>query len=150
FVETGPGQVLTRLVQTILGDRPHLAVACDRSTGEGLRDLLTAVAQLACAGVPVQTGWLFHGRDTAEVTQARSDDRPFWTVDGQVVRDREGNCIPGGLTPPRRIKELSMTATTEPAAGGHDNRAWRLGQDELLAEFLQTNREMIASQRDVM
>ncbi|MEV8512188.1 SDR family NAD(P)-dependent oxidoreductase [Dactylosporangium sp. NPDC051484] len=150
FIETGPGQVLTRLVQAILGDRPHLAVACDRGTGEGLRDLLTAVAQLACTGVPVRTGWLFHGRDTAEATQAAPDDRPFWTVDGHLVRDRDGNSIPGGLTPSRRIKELSMTATIEPSADGRDNRAGRQGQDEMLAEFLRTNRELIASQRDVM
>ncbi|MEV6929359.1 SDR family NAD(P)-dependent oxidoreductase [Dactylosporangium sp. NPDC051485] len=150
FVETGPGQVLTRLVQAILADRPHLAIACDRNTGEGLRDLLTAVAQLACAGVPVQTGWLFHGRDTVEAGPTVPSDRPFWTVDGQLVRDREGACIPGGLTPPRRIKELSMTSTIRPATGGHDNGTRRPGQDELLAEYLQTNRELIASQRDVM
>ncbi|MER7274886.1 SDR family NAD(P)-dependent oxidoreductase [Dactylosporangium sp. NPDC000244] len=150
FVETGPGEVLTRLVQAILADRPHLAIACDRNTGEGLRDLLTAVAQLACAGVPVQTGWLFHGRDTVEVIPAAPSDRPFWTVDGQLVRDREGTCIPGGLTPPRRIKELSMTPTIRPATGGHDNGTRRPGQEELLAEFLRTTRELIASQRDVM
>src|SRR5205807_7989830 len=29
FIECGPGQVLTRLVGEILGDRPHVAVACD-------------------------------------------------------------------------------------------------------------------------
>ncbi|MER7003944.1 SDR family NAD(P)-dependent oxidoreductase [Dactylosporangium sp. NPDC000555] len=150
FVETGPGQVLTRLVQAILGDRPHLAVACDRGAGEGLRDLLTAVAQLACAGAPVRTSWLFHGRDTAEATPAGPDNRPYWTVDGQLVRDRDGNSIPGGLTPSRRIKELSMTATIEPFADGRDDRVARQGQDEMLAEFLRTNRELIASQRDVM
>ncbi|WP_426513301.1 SDR family NAD(P)-dependent oxidoreductase [Dactylosporangium sp. McL0621] len=150
FVETGPGQVLTRLVQAILTDRPHLAIACDRNTGEGLRDVLTAVAQLACAGVPVQSGWLFHGRDNVEAAPTGPDDRPFWTVDGHLVRDRDGNCIPGGLRPPRRIKELSMTATTKPAAGDPDNRAGRRGPDELLAEFLRTYRELIASQRDVM
>ncbi|WP_432843331.1 SDR family NAD(P)-dependent oxidoreductase [Dactylosporangium sp. CA-092794] len=150
FVETGPGQVLTRLVGAVLGDRPHLAVACDRGTGEGLRDLLTAVAQLACAGAPVRTGWLFHDRDHAEATAAGPDDRPFWTVDGQLVRDRDGNCIPGGLRPPRPIKELSMTATTKPPADGHDNRNGRRGQDELVAEVLRTNREIIASQREIM
>ncbi|WP_433605575.1 SDR family NAD(P)-dependent oxidoreductase [Dactylosporangium sp. CA-139114] len=150
FVETGPGEVLTRLVRSILADRPHLAIACDRNTGEGLRDLLTAVAQLACAGVPVRTGWLFHGRDTVEVTRTVPSDRPFWTVDGQLVRDREGACIPGGLTPPRRIKELSMTPTIRPATDGHDDGARRPGQDELLAEYLQTTRELIASQREVM
>ncbi|MFB9545798.1 type I polyketide synthase [Micromonospora sagamiensis] len=150
FVEAGPGQVLTRLVQTILADRPHLAVACDRRTGEGLRDFLIAVAQLACAGVPVQTGWLLHGRDTAEATPTAADSRPFWRVDGQLVRDRGGNRLPGGMTPPQRMKELSMTAATERTASGRGERSGREHSDDLLAEFLRTNREMIASQRDVL
>ncbi|WP_281190171.1 type I polyketide synthase [Micromonospora inyonensis] len=150
FVEAGPGQVLTRLVQTILADRPHLAVACDRRTGEGLRDFLIAVAQLACAGVPVQTGWLLHGRDTVEATPTAADSRPFWRVDGQLVRDRGGNRLPGGMTPPQRMKELSMTAATERTVSGRGERPGREHSDDLLAEFLRTNREMIASQRDVL
>ncbi|MEE6263153.1 SDR family NAD(P)-dependent oxidoreductase [Plantactinospora sonchi] len=159
FVEAGPEQVLTGLVRAILADRPHLAVACDRRTGEGLRDFLLAVAQLTCAGVPVQTGWLFHGRDTVESTVTASDGHPFWTVDGQLVRDRDGGSLAGGMTPPRRIKEPSMTATVAPTTDNRDNHAGREGRDngagraghnEPLVEFLRTNRELIASQRDVM
>jgi Polyketide synthase modules and related proteins len=152
FVEAGPGQVLTGLVRGILGDRPHLAVACDRRTGEGLRDLLVAVAELACAGVPVRTGWLFHDRDTALVTttETESENRPFWTVDGQLVRDRGGRPLPGGMTPPRPSKELSMTSPVGPITDGPDDRNGRGGRDDLLAEFLRTNREMIAAQHAVM
>ena len=150
FVEVGPKQVLTRLVRSILGERPHLAVACDRGTGEGLRDFLIAVARLASAGVPVRTGWLFDGRDTVRASATEPDGRPFWTIDGQLVRDRDGATLPGGMTPPRPIKELSMTATTGPSTDGRDNHAGRARRDELVAEFLRANREMIASQRDVM
>ncbi|MEO3926894.1 SDR family oxidoreductase [Micromonosporaceae bacterium B7E4] len=150
FVEAGPGQVLTGLVQVILADRPHLAVACDRRTGEGLRDFLIAVAQLACTGIPVQTGWLFHSRDTVVAGTPEPEDRPFWTVDGQLVRDRDGGSLPGGMTAPRRSKELSMIATVGPTAGGTDDRDRRDGREELLAEFLRTNRELIAAQHDVM
>ncbi|MFC6015938.1 SDR family oxidoreductase [Plantactinospora solaniradicis] len=150
FVEAGPGQVLTRFVRAILADRPHLATACDRRTGEGLRDFLITVAHLACVGVPVQTGWLFHGRDTVVATAAAPDSRPFWTVDGQLVRDRDGGSLPGGMTPPRRIKELSMTAAIGPVDDGRHDRDERGGRDGLLAEFLRVNREMVASQRDVM
>ncbi|MGW4466825.1 SDR family NAD(P)-dependent oxidoreductase [Micromonospora sp. NPDC004704] len=144
FVEAGPGQVLTKLVRAVLGDRPHLAVAAEPRPEEGLRGFLVSVAQLACAGVPVRTGWLFQGRDTADLATVESARRPFWTVDGQLVRDQFGNSLPGGMTPPRRIKELSMTASNETTFGGRD------GRDELLSEFLRTSRDMIASQRDVM
>jgi acyl transferase domain-containing protein/NAD(P)H-dependent flavin oxidoreductase YrpB (nitropropane dioxygenase family)/acyl carrier protein len=144
FVETGPGQVLTRLVRAVLGDRPHLAVATEPRPEEGLRGFLISVGELACAGVPVRTGWLYQGRDTVDIDAAEPARRPIWTVDGQLVRDQFGNTLPGGMTPPRRIKELSMTASNGATLGGRDSR------DELLSEFLRTSRDMIASQRDVM
>ncbi|WBB73881.1 SDR family oxidoreductase [Micromonospora sp. WMMD1128] len=172
FVEVGPGQVLTRLVQAVLGDRPHRTVACERGPSDGLRGFLISVAELACAGAPVRPDWLFHGR-VADGSTTAPPRRPLWTVDGQLVRDQHGNCLPGGMTPPRRIKELSMTsangtATTPGAATGTRNgpepvavrnvrtvsdpepAAVRDIRGELLREYLRTNREMIATQRDVM
>ncbi|MEV5822824.1 SDR family NAD(P)-dependent oxidoreductase [Micromonospora haikouensis] len=153
FVEVGPGQVLTRLVKAVLGDRPHRAVACERGPEEGLRGFLISVGELACAGVPVRPDWLFHGR-VVDAPATAPTRRPIWTVDGLLVRDQHGNCLPGGMTPPRRIKELSMTPAngavtgtptgTGPDAGGQDIRG------ELLNEYLRATRDMIASQRDVM
>src|SRR6185503_4097352 len=64
FVETGPSQVLTRLVGDVLGNRPHVAIACDG--GEpGVRPLLRALGALAAAGVPVDAGALFTDRDAS-------------------------------------------------------------------------------------
>ncbi|WBC00005.1 SDR family NAD(P)-dependent oxidoreductase [Solwaraspora sp. WMMA2080] len=117
FVEAGPGQVLTRLVDAVLGERPHVAVACDGRRADGLRGFLCAVAELACAGVPVQTDWLYRGRRVAEIAPAPPSPRPVWTVDGQLVRDQHGRPLPGGMTPPRQIKELSMSASTEAGNG---------------------------------
>ncbi|MFG1849910.1 SDR family NAD(P)-dependent oxidoreductase [Micromonospora carbonacea] len=154
FVEVGPGQVLTRLVKAVLGDRPHRAIACERGPEEGLRGFLISVGELACAGAPVRPDWLFHGRVAADAPATAPTRRPIWTVDGLLVRDQHGNCLPGGMTPPRRIKELSMTPAngavtgtptgTGPDAGGQDIRG------ELLNEYLRATRDMIASQRDVM
>ncbi|MEO3747648.1 SDR family oxidoreductase [Plantactinospora sp. B5E13] len=148
FVETGPGQVLTKLVGAVLGERPHLAVATEPRPEDGLYGFLGSLARLACAGVEVQPGWLYQGRTTAAPGGPLQSDgttrRPMWTVDGQLVRDQFGNTLPGGMTPPRRIKELSMTVPNGAAIGGRDSR------DELLSEFLRTSRDMIASQRDVM
>ncbi|WP_183362506.1 type I polyketide synthase [Geomonas limicola] len=58
FVEVGPGNRLTGLVQAILGDRPHQALALDASSGKrsGVLDLARALAQLAALGYPVQLG----------------------------------------------------------------------------------------------
>ncbi|MFJ5035670.1 SDR family NAD(P)-dependent oxidoreductase [Streptomyces sp. NPDC088560] len=149
FVEAGPGHTLTGLVRTVLGDRPHLAVACDARPGSGpgagLRALLTTVAELACAGVPVRNNWLFEGRDIDTAPSAGSP-RPLWMVDGQLIRDQHGELLPGGMAPARRIKENVMAPVDDqpPRAEVRDPRT------ELISDFLRSGRDVIATQRDVM
>jgi acyl transferase domain-containing protein/3-hydroxymyristoyl/3-hydroxydecanoyl-(acyl carrier protein) dehydratase/1-acyl-sn-glycerol-3-phosphate acyltransferase len=52
FVELGPRAACSGWIDEILGDRPHLACAFDGTRGS-LRDLATALARLAAAGVAV-------------------------------------------------------------------------------------------------
>ncbi|WP_421107970.1 SDR family oxidoreductase [Streptomyces sp. NEAU-S77] len=153
FVEAGPGTVLTRLVAEILGDRPHRTVACDarraRTEGrgggfEGPRGFLEALAQLAVAGVPVRTGWLFRGRDAVDAASTAPPKRPGWTVDGQLVRTADGDLLPGALAPARRVVEATVSQTDRKGDDGYGDR------DALIAEYLRTSREMIAAQRDVL
>ena len=141
FAEVGPGHALTGLVRAVLGDRPHLAVACDGPPGQGLRKFLTALAQMACAGVPLDISWLFQGRPTADPAVPAENGRPLWTVHGQLIRDGDGTYLPGALVPPRRIKEfpVSPSPSTTPA-----------GRDSVLAEYLRASRDMVSAQRDVM
>ncbi|WP_035496826.1 type I polyketide synthase [Citrifermentans bremense] len=56
FVEVGPGNRLTGLVQAIFADRPHAAVALDSSSGKraGIADLGRTLAQLAVLGFGVK------------------------------------------------------------------------------------------------
>ncbi len=140
FVEAGPGQVLTGLVRAVLGDRPHLAVACDGPPGQGLRRFLIGLAQLSCAGVPVNLNWLFHGRTAADAGPPASK-RSVWTVDGQLVRDASGAFLPGANTPARLIKEFPVSASNSPVPATPDT---------MLTEYLRTSREMITAQRDIM
>ncbi|MGW2327584.1 SDR family NAD(P)-dependent oxidoreductase [Streptomyces sp. NPDC001700] len=157
FVEAGPGTVLTRLVAEILGDRPHRTVACDarRAAGtdgrrgfEGPRGFLDALAQLAVAGVPVRTGWLFRGRDAVDPASTAPPKRPGWTVDGHLVRTADGDLLPGALAPARRVVEATVSQTDRTDNGGHGDR--EADRDALIAEYLRTSREMIAAQRDVL
>lgn len=55
FIEHGPGAQCTGWIRRILGDREHVAVALDAAQGDGLWPLSTVVAELAAAGVGVQT-----------------------------------------------------------------------------------------------
>ncbi|MFI1855946.1 SDR family NAD(P)-dependent oxidoreductase [Streptomyces sp. NPDC020480] len=149
FVEAGPGGVLTRLVGEILGDRPHRAVAFEGRHGgapgvdrggvgggpRGLYGFLDALAQLAVAGLPVRTGWMFRGRDAVDAGRATPPKRPGWTVDGQLVRTAAGELLPGALAPARRVVEATVSQTD---------------RDALILEFLRTSREMVAAQRDVL
>jgi acyl transferase domain-containing protein/NAD(P)-dependent dehydrogenase (short-subunit alcohol dehydrogenase family) len=51
FVEFGPKNVLTSLVDAILRDRPHMAIALDKGDPQGGGDLAKAAAQLRVAGL---------------------------------------------------------------------------------------------------
>ncbi|MEV5527482.1 SDR family oxidoreductase [Streptomyces prunicolor] len=144
FVEAGPGSVLTRLVDQILGDRPHHTVACEPRQDSGLRGWLDALAQLAVAGLPVRTGWLFNGRDAVDAARTPVPSRPGWTVDGQLVRTAAGALLPGALAPARRVVETTVTTNPQDGAPVEANR------DALISEFLRTSREMVAAQRDVL
>ncbi|MFN2285148.1 MAG: acyltransferase domain-containing protein, partial [Anaerolineae bacterium] len=55
FVEIGPRRVVTNLVDDILGDRPHIAVALNSSRQKSSdRQLREAVVQLRVAGLPLR------------------------------------------------------------------------------------------------
>ncbi|WP_284742443.1 type I polyketide synthase [Amycolatopsis sp. RTGN1] len=139
FVEAGPGSVLSGLVDKILHDRPHTVV----SPGEnGLRGFLTGLARLATAGVDVRAGWLHSGRPGRDLTFAEPPERPRWTIDGHRVRTADGDVIPGGLAPARRVNPFSTSRT--------DTLPDPTGRDALVADFLRTSRELVTAQRDVM
>jgi acyl transferase domain-containing protein/NAD(P)H-dependent flavin oxidoreductase YrpB (nitropropane dioxygenase family)/acyl carrier protein len=62
FVEVGPGSILTPLVESVLRDRPHLAVSSDSSGSPGLPAWLRCIARLVVAGLPVRLERLTTGR----------------------------------------------------------------------------------------
>ncbi|HMB03887.1 MAG TPA: beta-ketoacyl synthase N-terminal-like domain-containing protein, partial [Isosphaeraceae bacterium] len=78
FVEVGPGATLTPLVGSILGERPHLAVACDPPARRGLTGLLAMLARLFVAGVPLRLDRLTEGREARRLDPAR------YTVEGEA------------------------------------------------------------------
>ncbi|WP_434445076.1 SDR family oxidoreductase [Lentzea sp. E54] len=128
FVEAGPGGVLTSLVGKTLGDRPHQALRCDEHV-----TFLRTLAALAVAGVEVDTAPLFE--DRAEPATA-VPGRPSWYVDGGLVRDANGDALPGGLRPATEFPTLRVGTG--------------LGRDEIIEKFLDGMRDAVSAQRDVL
>ncbi|GGM51030.1 polyketide synthase [Longimycelium tulufanense] len=144
FVEAGPGSTLTRLVSAILVDRPHKTVTCAAGRDKGLRGFLLALAQLATAGVRIHTSWLFQGRDAVDAYQEAPVEQPRWVVNGQLVRTVNGDPLPNAYTPPRRVTLEGVLVQANGSSHGVTDR------EELVAQFLQASREMVAAQRDVL
>ena len=62
FVEVGPQRQLSGLVRRILADQPHETVAMDVKGRSGVEQIQHCLAQLLCAGVPVDLTPLFERR----------------------------------------------------------------------------------------
>ena len=61
FVETGPGDACTRMIDDILGERPHLACSASHSRGHEHTQLLRALAGITAHGVTLPTAaWTQH------------------------------------------------------------------------------------------
>ncbi|MGP3689527.1 SDR family NAD(P)-dependent oxidoreductase [Streptomyces sp. IBSNAI002] len=136
FVEAGPGRVLSGLTARILGERPHTVVPLDVPGEHGLVRLVTALAELAAAGVPVAPEALFRGRTAA--LPDRAPRRPGWLVDGHLVRTADGAPVAGGLRPALRV-------TAPPAAAPAADR-----REEAVLEYLRGTRELVEAQREVL
>ncbi|MDB5311413.1 MAG: 3-hydroxyacyl-[acyl-carrier-protein] dehydratase FabA [Gemmataceae bacterium] len=79
FVEVGPGASCTRMIDAVLGDRPHLARAAHPAKADAVSQILRLVAALAAERVPVDLGALY-GRETLCVGHREPGPRPGLTV----------------------------------------------------------------------
>jgi polyketide-type polyunsaturated fatty acid synthase PfaA len=78
FVEVGPGAVLTAMIDRICGDRPHRAVALDRTGRHGVTCLWQSLAQVAIAGHAVDFSALWREFDLGP--DPRAEPKPKMTV----------------------------------------------------------------------
>nr|WSW42615.1 SDR family NAD(P)-dependent oxidoreductase [Streptomyces sp. NBC_01001] len=148
FVEAGPGRVLSGLLGRILRDRPHTVVPLDVPGEHGLFRLVTALAELAAAGVPVAPEALFRGRGTR--LPERAPRRPGWLVDGHLVRTADGTPVPGGLQPARRVVPASPAAASAASAPADRREEAADRREEAVLAYLRGSRELIEAQRDVL
>lgn len=122
FLEVGPKNVLTGLVDAVLNDRPHKAIATDDKEG-GLRGILGALAQLVGCGVEIKASALFEDRAVSrlpQTLQAPSLPATAWMVDGGGIRRPDDPVRKTGKTPPLTVETREQSAaelaTRVPAA----------------------------------
>ena len=96
FIETGPGRVLTGLVDSILGERAT-AIQTENQTGDGITTILRALGQYLSLGKSFHIEKLFDGRGTVRLDLDNPDlYRPSptgWLIDGSGVYPANGNKI---------------------------------------------------------
>ena len=134
FVEAGPGTVLSGLVDE--DPRRPAAHAVRAVVTAGLRGFLGAAAPLAVSGVDVRHRLAVRGRDAHEPTSCRHETGLDRRRPARAYRRRQ--------LPPRR----SRSGPTSWRSRCRQQPA--VSRDALVAEFLRTNREIVAAQRDVL
>ena len=116
FIEVGPQAKLTGLVQTILSEHAHAAMALDSSRGqrEGLHDLARLLAQLCVEGHPVHlTRW----QDTLLMPIASEVKRQGLTIPICGANYRNPRVIPSTAhETPSATKTVSATSSASTQA----------------------------------
>ncbi len=149
FVEVGPRATLTGLTGRILGDRPHLAVALDASSGRGsgLQDFAVLVARLAAAGLPVRLDRWQRGvppRRPAPVRRRRMNV-PLSGVNHRNPQPPKPRRAPASPPPVARPRpEVPMSSSSRPPVS-HDLLAQALAANEEHLRALQAMQEQTAA-----
>jgi len=84
FIEMGPRASCTRMIQQILHDQPHLAVAATRGDGNEYESLLRMLADLMAAGVPLDLEPLY-GRSSYPDEMNQAFDKALALLSGADV-----------------------------------------------------------------
>ena len=106
FIDCGPGHSSARLVQRILGQRPHVACAMQADVDEPARGFLAMVAQLVCANVRVNLDVL---------RPAQPQPAKFPLVHQAPVIDLSACTLPSAPIQPAPTSSSVSTPVTAPA-----------------------------------
>jgi acyl transferase domain-containing protein/NAD(P)-dependent dehydrogenase (short-subunit alcohol dehydrogenase family) len=116
FVEVGPGNVLTELVDKCLGDQPHLAVNMDRKDQHGITSLWNCLGRLAINGVAMDFNAMWENH--TPITDPRQKEASAFAV--PIMGCNYGKPYP----PP--VKAKTLPEPTLPEAGSTHSQTERL------------------------
>lgn len=118
FLEVGPGSVLSGLVGSILGERPHQVIALDRKGRNGIESLWLALAKLAAFGQPFELGRLLAAEQTPQAAQPRNPHSLPITGSnvGKPYPPQDPMSLPAPNPPRPPVESSSPPATATAAA----------------------------------
>jgi acyl transferase domain-containing protein/NAD(P)H-dependent flavin oxidoreductase YrpB (nitropropane dioxygenase family)/NAD(P)-dependent dehydrogenase (short-subunit alcohol dehydrogenase family)/acyl carrier protein len=155
FIETGPGNVLINLAQSILG-KEITVIQTEANEKEGVTFLLHALAQYLATGKTFNIGKLFDGRGAKFIDIDQPEkyrkSKLLWRVNGQYAEPLEGKLSETGgmpFTQPLGLKLVSEAelASVSKADFVPDETS---APDKVMVEYLASVRSLIQNQRDVM
>ncbi len=150
FVEVGPGSILTPLIDAILKDRAHFAVACDAPGSSGVAGWLRAIARLVAVGLPLDLEPLTRGRtqqvlDLEHLPAGENAEPPSpstWLVNGSRARPfsdpeptRLGQALPGVQLMRRSASGMPVAPNGSHAIGNRRQRCSSLDTTRPTARF---------------
>jgi acyl transferase domain-containing protein/NAD(P)-dependent dehydrogenase (short-subunit alcohol dehydrogenase family)/NAD(P)H-dependent flavin oxidoreductase YrpB (nitropropane dioxygenase family)/acyl carrier protein len=121
FLEVGPRNVLSGLVGQVLGERPHLAIACDIPSRPALLQIQHALGQLFARSVPLELDRLYEGRpvrrlplDNLEAAVTPEALSPTtWMVNGAHARPLNGSAPSLSPVPARQREPAAQPVSAE-------------------------------------
>jgi acyl transferase domain-containing protein/NAD(P)-dependent dehydrogenase (short-subunit alcohol dehydrogenase family)/NAD(P)H-dependent flavin oxidoreductase YrpB (nitropropane dioxygenase family) len=149
FVEIGPKEALTGLVDATLQSEPRLAVALDRP-GAGMRGLLGALGHLYTARVPLDVAALFVNRPVFAVDAQPRDaqSRAEWFLHGGGIRHKSEPQASVGAKPFLNADTAAELAARSGVVAGSGSA--KPGVLSLYRDYQETMRGFLASQERVL
>jgi len=154
FIETGPGNTLIGLTQSIL-KQEITTIQTEAKGKEGISYLLHALAQYLSTGKTFNIKKLFEGRNVNAIDIDQPEkyrkSKLMWQVNGQYAIPIEGELPSSGGMPFDKPLGLKLVSEAELALM-HSNFTPNATypSDQVMMEYLGSVRSLIQNQRDVM
>jgi len=151
FIETGPGRVLTGLVQGTLSN-DVVAIQTENKGSDGISYLLKSLGQYLATGKEFDIEKLFEGRKISDIDidniEQYKKKSTVWFINGHNAIPSDKKMLSGEIYPITKIYTTNM---------GKDIFSGSASPDKVMLEYLdsmkkliENQREMIQNQRDVM
>ena len=146
FIEVGAGNVLTGLLLDTI-DKNHVAFNTDKKSKNGIKCLMSALAQYVATGRPLNFQALFEDRHVIPLDLDHPEQYQLkptvWSVNGYTSVPVQGRLPQNAMHPVMEPLKFQESHPSDVLSGG-DNR------DETVVKYLDNVKEIMAAQRDVM